>query len=83
MEELKPCPFCGGEALLQTLSNIYDNYYKICCTGENDSDCAGLGLDNYYETEQDAVAAWNKRVPAWNKIPTLADYEDLGLYNED
>lgn len=50
MIELKPCPFCGGQA--------------------NTSDVIGIRVECYdceihtcwYETEEQAVEIWNKRV---------------------
>ena len=49
--ELKPCPFCGCEAV--TTTSILDEHYVICtnCT------CAGPGG----WSEQEAIEAWNRR----------------------
>jgi Lar family restriction alleviation protein len=46
-KELKPCPFCGGEAKFQ--SGV------ICC-----SDC-GVKM-RYISSRKLAIAAWNRRV---------------------
>lgn len=49
-EQLKPCPFCGGEAYLQT-------HYKFCIS------CIDCRADiPVKESEADAVAHWNRRV---------------------
>ena len=52
MSELKPCPFCGGEA---ELHGFHDLYWVVecvrCYASANDCD-----------TEQDAIEAWNTRV---------------------
>lgn len=53
-EELKPCPFCGGEAVLWSPS-IYD--YRIGCK----DDCIPCKIEVYNEDEQDCIAAWNTR----------------------
>ncbi len=48
-EKLKPCPFCGHEA------QINKDEWSIQC-----SYCpAYMG---YFNTEQEAVEAWNRRV---------------------
>ena len=51
MEELRKCPFCGGEA---TMAGRVCAYWIDCtkCHGES-------GL---YSTVEDAIAAWNRRV---------------------
>ena len=50
--KLKPCPFCGGEASMYI---AYDDGYYVCC------DECGCGLP-VYNTEEEAIEAWNKRV---------------------
>ncbi len=62
MKNLKPCPFCGGSALLSHLSNEYNDSYSVSCTGELNGDCAGLEGTPFYDTAEDAVSAWNTRV---------------------
>lgn len=51
--ELKPCPFCGGEA-------------KICGTREIGMSwiaCKScIGQTTCYDTEEEAIEAWNRRV---------------------
>ena len=52
MINLKPCPFCGGEAIL--LSNFRGAEYFIecrVCTVETAP----------YDTEEEAAEAWNRR----------------------
>ncbi len=54
---LKPCPFCGGEAIIQVKD--WDNKvdgYKVAC-----SSC-GIMQENYVTEKINAVTAWNKRV---------------------
>ena len=73
--ELKPCPFCGGEAKL-----MGGNVYTIPEYGENDAyvgadievepswvecqNCHAMGqtFDESDEDPENAVAAWNRRV---------------------
>jgi len=61
MDNLKPCPFCGGEALFNELSNEFESVFKIACMGAINSDCAGLGLDSYKDSRKDSIKAWNTR----------------------
>lgn len=48
--ELKPCPFCGGEAHI----HMHDRFGIEC------EEC-GMGLGCIKETEVEAIKAWNKR----------------------
>jgi len=45
--ELKPCPFCGGEARVAPL-------HKVIC-----DDCESVAGEYYYA--EHAIAAWNRR----------------------
>lgn len=53
MSELKPCPFCGGEAELYA-SPAKDGWNYVFC-----KKCQTAG-DNY-DTEAEAIEAWNTR----------------------
>lgn len=51
--KLKPCPFCGGEAILAENANSEELLVECC-------NCyAHTGL---YCSEQEAIDAWNRRV---------------------
>ena len=54
MEELKPCPFCGGKAELIPLQ--YPECYILCkkCKVEQ---------GHIYRAKQAAIKAWNRRKP--------------------
>jgi len=62
MSDLKPCPFCGSEAIENTLNNIYETVYNVSCSGEYDSSCVGLTINYYSDYKEDSIKAWNKRV---------------------
>ena len=47
---LKPCPFCGGEA----------EFYEFTCFWVSCKDCWCETFT--YDTKQEAVEAWNRRV---------------------
>lgn len=58
MEELKPCPFCGGKASVIDHHND-DGSVSVGCA---DDTCLGFsGLGWLYKTEAEAIAAWNTR----------------------
>lgn len=54
MQELKPCPFCGGEAETSRGLHNYDMWGIWC------PECK-IAVSALYSSEQDAVAAWNRR----------------------
>lgn len=53
-KELKPCPFCGGDAYI---ANPEPNaLWRVICI----TDC---GAGNYLSNRTAAIAAWNTRTP--------------------
>ena len=57
LEELRPCPFCGGEAELSDTAvqtKLGKKLWSVECT-----EC-GVILDR--ESREDAFEAWNNRV---------------------
>ena len=60
MSELKPCPFCGGEARIYMNDSDLDNILYYCmCTNDRGCNVLPITLDHYNEAE--AAAAWNTR----------------------
>lgn len=60
--ELKPCPFCGGKAMIQQHRVNGDDrftYSWVFCV-----DC--LGQTRQYLSSRVAVEAWNRRWPDEN-----------------
>lgn len=53
MRELKPCPFCGGKAVVRALT-ISRSFVVFC------EDCP-IGFLVPYDSEEEAVDAWNTR----------------------
>jgi len=57
MNELKPCPFCGGNALIQVVRDLdtggYYSHYIFC------DDC-GAEMSAKHEHES-VIEKWNKR----------------------
>ena len=67
MTDLLPCPFCGGEA--HTLLDI--DKYAVGC--DNDICLGFIGLSWLYDTEAEAIAAWNTRAELGSEPP----YDEL------
>ena len=56
--ELKPCPFCGGEAEMQVTKHIPSGFdYTPRC---KNTSCCGRSTKKYTVRET-AVAMWNRR----------------------
>lgn len=56
MDELKPCPFCGGEACMQQHVFVgYSSTFGVVCL-----DCC-CETRQFYHTENEAEEAWNRR----------------------
>lgn len=49
MEQLKPCPFCGGEATI----TLFIKQIAISCTN-----CSAVVVE---KAAQEAIEAWNRR----------------------
>ena len=59
MEELKPCPFCGGEAVLETHCINRHIASTVYC---GNKDCICHGVNQVFTSENGAARAWNNRV---------------------
>ena len=56
-QELKSCPFCGGEGSIQEHVFIgFSSTYGIVCL-----DC-GAKSRQFFDTKQEAIDAWDRRV---------------------
>ena len=66
MDELKPCPFCGGKAELS--SGTYDGKaisYVSCLRREARGEY--FTISHRYASAIKAIAAWNRRVDGEEK----------------
>lgn len=62
MNNIKTCPCCNGESTLRSRCSWLapDGYtYYVQC-----AECKTMS--GYYETENEAIKAWNKRIPMDN-----------------
>lgn len=55
--DLKPCPFCGGEARIETVNHDYGVSYSVGCFG---SGRCGANF-TLFDHRNDAIATWNRR----------------------
>lgn len=55
--ELKPCPFCGGEAKLGTYTQCMAKAYSVICKNKF---CRGRARQIKRDKEK-AIEAWNRR----------------------
>ena len=71
MEELKPCPFCGGEPYFDEMERIinigcgvckYHRYWKGVITTEPHEE--QLNKREYYnpKAQEEAIKEWNRRI---------------------
>lgn len=89
MTELKPCPFCGGEAV------VTDCVYHLKCEDGGVYDkkgwtvgCRTVGCRGWFNrsinTEAEAIAAWNTRaayeIDGWFYLPKPK--QDIGYTSE-
>ena len=59
--KLKPCPFCGGEAVLEDLGGptvFGEGRYFVKCTNPK----CGEEQSGLWATKQTAIKRWNRRV---------------------
>jgi hypothetical protein len=93
--ELKPCPFCGGEAETyecETSNDIYDidtlgyvdtEYYMVYGVGCCNCGCVIAEM----KTEEKAIEAWNTRKPMERIVEQLEELKKFGglkqlVYNQ-
>jgi hypothetical protein len=53
-KELKPCPFCGGEAKLEGPGDGWGEFYKVSCPP-----CVS---QSFTASRDVVIGEWNKRV---------------------
>jgi len=60
---LKPCPFCGGEARFEECDGVIkgDIRWSVGCHLDEGGHCHGYQSLNTYATKAEAFKAWNTR----------------------
>ena len=61
MEELKSCPFCGGEAEIVDNGETRSNKYYFVDVSCKNTNCRGYTSCLEFKTKQKAIEAWNRR----------------------
>lgn len=65
MEPLKPCPFCGSEAILEEVEAGIGRTdavsFTVGCNSKEEESCMGYQSLQTFAMRGDAVKAWNKR----------------------
>ena len=64
LNNIKPCPFCGGKGMLIDLNNSYCYYftpYFVQCKNGPEV-CLKFPITDDYQTKNEAIEAWNNRI---------------------
>lgn len=56
MDELKPCPFCRGKAVL--VESIHAQVFKVECMNTS---CYWFSTSTVFSSKTNAIEAWNGR----------------------
>lgn len=74
-EELKPCPFCGGEAEVVQFDFCFSVECTVCDTKIGDCLCNDSGWVYPFNSEQKAIKAWNTRSSdkRWERLKAMID----------
>ena len=64
MDELKPCPFCGGNATSEHPENAR---WSVGCS-DIDGDCMGFQSLQTFARKAEAITAWNTRSPVTDEM---------------
>lgn len=68
IEQIAPCPFCGGEAVAPT----HDDEFEAWRCG-----CSACNAHTWADTEDEAIAAWNRRTAQAELVEALDNLLDL------
>lgn len=76
MTELKPCPFCGGNAkLARDVTCGYETFWAFC------TDCHAQA--NYGHSEAEAARTWNVRADDQSQAAAYGHTWRMARWNDD
>lgn len=62
MNELKPCPFCGGGAVIHHCGELENETMAVVFGSKVGIHCRNCHIATMpYETKNEAIEAWNRR----------------------
>jgi Lar family restriction alleviation protein len=70
VKELARCPFCGGNGALESLSS-WNNAWPTESKHWVECRQCYAQIDEHYDTEEEAIAAWNTRADGWVKCSDM------------
>lgn len=71
MEELRECPFCGGEAFIRKNKDLLETYSAYC----GNEDCSASPKVSAYGKEM-VVGLWNKRADADIRAKAIEEFAE-------
>ncbi|MBP1589122.1 MAG: Lar family restriction alleviation protein [Kiritimatiellae bacterium] len=72
--KLKPCPFCGGKAVVARSDDEPPVFFAGCDTLW----CRGSAVTlSHYRSPEEAAEAWNRRAPGSSRLEGLDSLEHL------
>lgn len=74
-DELKPCPFCGGEATFAAHATVEEMDYGIICRTMAVIGCDACEFCMSEETDEEAMARWNARAAVADEQFSLAIHD--------
>lgn len=85
-EELKPCPFCGGEAKIYSGPHYDGGHVTYWAVVKCEScEASGMKIDEYEpvsRVEEWASEAWNRRAEKCNRDELLDIADELESFSE-
>lgn len=87
-EQLKPCPFCGGDVQLETVKSRAGTLYGVVCRNTTNRGCTCAMEQVPSRSAEAAIARWNMRKPEDELRAQLAQAQDenkrlkRGFYQE-
>lgn len=82
--ELKPCPFCDGEAYInyETMTDEQRIYWAQILCKKCHCRSAGNWSNSYANAEKKEIEAWNTRKPMESIVAQLKEYKENCCAND-